>query len=84
MLGRNVEFDFSGLDAERRGEGFFYETRSLKRVIPAPGLYRALLYPKGASGGKEGDITVEKNGILTGGDFKVERAEFLSGQKGPA
>jgi hypothetical protein len=37
------------------------------------------LYPEGFSGGKEGDITVEKNGILTGGGFKPERVEFLSG-----
>lgn len=79
MLGRNVEFDFTGLESGVRPGGRFYGTAAAHRVIPAEGRYPVLLYEKGSAAGIQAEITVEKDGILVPPQFEAERVEFLTG-----
>jgi riboflavin kinase/FMN adenylyltransferase len=79
MLGRNVEFDFTGLESGVRSGGRFYGTAAAHRVIPAAGRYPVLLYEKGSAAGIQTEITVERDGILVPPQFEAERVEFLTG-----
>jgi riboflavin kinase/FMN adenylyltransferase len=81
LLDRNFEFDVSSIVPEDRGDGVFYRTNRLRRIIPGPGNYSALLH----GGGKAG-VVVLKDGILVprrGEGEALCRIEFIEGSKDP-
>ncbi|MDR0451809.1 MAG: FAD synthetase family protein [Treponema sp.] len=80
LLGRNVEFDLSPVAGERREGGSFYRTAPLRRIMPGPGAYPALLRCKGKAGAAEAVVVVSKDGILvprTGEGETPCRIEFI-------
>jgi riboflavin kinase/FMN adenylyltransferase len=76
MLGRRVEFDFTGINGELRRGGRFFGTASLGRITPAPGVYGVLLYPKGSEAGVSTQAEIDPEGILVSQEYDPERIEF--------
>ncbi|MDR1353738.1 MAG: FAD synthetase family protein [Treponema sp.] len=64
LLGRNVEFDLSPLAGERREDGSFYRTAPLRRIMPGPGNYQALLHGGGKADAVKAVVVISKDGIL--------------------
>jgi riboflavin kinase/FMN adenylyltransferase len=105
LLGRNAEFDLSGivpvpvtpeagisgaeaLPAKQGGNWFFYETRSLMRLLPPPDAYPVLLRGSGIPAGQvsagaevmRAEAVIAEGGIFLSveGDVHPARAEFFS------
>jgi riboflavin kinase/FMN adenylyltransferase len=78
LLGRNFKFDVSSIVPENREGGIFYRTDTLRRIMPGPGNYSALLY-----GGEKADtvkagVVVLKDGILVPRSGETyRRIEFI-------
>ncbi|MDR2785136.1 MAG: FAD synthetase family protein [Treponema sp.] len=65
LLGRNFVFDVSSVVPEDRGgEGIFYRTDTLRRIMPGPGNYSALLRGGEKTGTVKAGVVVLKDGIL--------------------
>jgi riboflavin kinase/FMN adenylyltransferase len=64
FLGRNFEFDVSSIVPEARGGDSFYRTDTLRRIMPGPGNYPALLHGGKKAGAIKADVVVLKDGIL--------------------
>jgi riboflavin kinase/FMN adenylyltransferase len=62
LLGRNFEFDVSSVVPEDRGGGSFYRTAPLRRIMPGPGTYPALLH--GRAGAAKAVVVISEEGIL--------------------
>jgi riboflavin kinase/FMN adenylyltransferase len=64
LLGRNLEFDVSSIVPEDRQSGIFYRTDHLRRIVPGPGNYPALLHGGEKAGTVKAGVVVLKDGIL--------------------
>ncbi|MDR3160471.1 MAG: FAD synthetase family protein [Spirochaetaceae bacterium] len=80
LLGRNFEFDVSPVVPENRGGGVFYRTDTLRRVMPGPGNYSALLYGRENAGAVKAGVVVLKDGVLVPRHGEALcRIEFVEG-----
>jgi riboflavin kinase/FMN adenylyltransferase len=64
LLGRNFEFDVSPIVPEDCDGGIFYRTDRLRRIMPRPGDYSALLHGGEKTGAVKAGVVVLEDGIL--------------------
>ena len=76
LLGRRAEIDITGLPVQVQDGGRCYQARSMRRIIPPDGRYRALLYGAGVPSGAE--IAVSGGGVFVPAPADPERIELLS------